>query len=949
MSKIATFTVTLNAPSTLPSSVNFATVAETAAGGVDFTATSGTLTFAPGQVSKTVVVPVLADPTLNTNKKFKCVLSAPVNCTLPSVASNECVISVGDGAPVVPGIAVDGPLIQNGLITNAYNNEYGRGGYFHPASGTSEGQSIMISAAFLAELALTGGTAEEIAASVYYHQLALDMLDACGDGSVTGPLLRQPIPSDPTVITLLHWLFAARSDIPSQAVVLDFAASVVAGKLRIPAVSHGASVFRVWAIYPSTSELLYGSPFSPAFDKVIPAGETQIEIDYADWVIDATNNVVINMPVSAPSGVTSWCIVYGYNGSTIIPQGDAEEAYPCWTALADGYASCAPDTFRWFDQALTYAIAHDARSGKAASWTNLRAALRRTAVRGQALTDKREVFKQWTGGFAAIPAAGDPSGMFCYSNHPSAVPPADPLLNQQWIGYAFWSRAANGDVLGTVPSSPGVAQVQLGRGFNDSWRAAEAWQDADQYLYVAVSCTKKPTLPLEHFYIYVSSTKYYSGTTRWYADIGAYALFTAVSQGTMDAGGVIEFLVPRTDFLRKDSDSAVLPVGTAFQNFGISAEMSGAYNIRLKAMRMVSGVSQAWVNANFALAIRGGQLPFFPGAMPFNIAGDTIKQQFVGYSGSPFHGYQLPDFWWFLGSEAGAVHGTLTVPNLPTADPTTGAVIHPMSLTTTVGAVTKPQNALLMEQQVRMLQAAQNHYQADGGPLGPFAHTFVVNTPDRINLGNPQPNTWVYTNDDPNTRWIGYQCRVVESLANLVLLAHSTASFSDVTAIAKTLVVNFLTWLNVAWPDLTGVSYTDPVTGVAKTIHGMPTEFDDPATMVAPVTAYEEPHGPCLIMRACIHLKLVDSTNDVLCDALITRCWNYMETQFVTAAGEMQYTWSPDPTALQWYGFWHGEIITTICVALANPGALPVGFPASTAKLRLVQTQAWLAATGVQP
>lgn len=947
MSKIATFTVTLSAPPTVAASVAFTTVAGTATPGTDYTAEAGTLNFAVGETTKTVVVPVQADPAADVDKSFTCLLSSPVNCTLPTTPSNVCVISISSGTPPV---TEDGPLIKDGLITNAYNNEFGRGGYFDPASGTSEGQSIMISACFLAETALAGGTTDEVSASTFYHGLALTMLDAMGNGTATGPLLRQPIPTDPNTITLLHWLFAARADIPSQAIVYDFAATPVAGKLRIPAGSHGASVFRVWRIYPSTSDLLYGSPYSPAFDNTVPAGDTSIVIDATstpsgDWLIDGTGTVVITLPVGAPSGVGTWKVVYGYNGAGVIPQGDAEEAYPCWTLLADGYASCAPDTFRWFDQALTLAITQDTRSGKAANWTNLRAAMRRTAVRGQSLTDKREVFKQMPG-FAAIPPAGEPSGMFCFSNHPAALPPADPNLNQQWIGYAFWSRATNGDVLGNVPTSGSVAQVQLGRGINDSWRAALAYQDPDQYMYVSCSCTKKPGAG-EHFYVFVSSTKFYSGTTRWYADIGAYSTFIATTQSAMDAGTVIDFLIPITDFLRKDSDSSVMPVGTAFENFGISAEMSGAYNLRLRNMRMVSGVSQAWVNSNFALAIKGSQLPYFPGAMPFDISADTILQQFIGYSGNPFHGYQLPDLWWFLGADAGAVHGTLAVTDLPTPDPTTGAVVHTMSLTTVAGA-TKPQNALLMEQQVLFLQAAQNKYHEDGGPLGPFAHTFVINTPDRINIGSPTPSSWVYTNDDPNTRWIGYQCRVVESLAKLVLLTNGTATFLDVQAMAKTLVVNWLTWLNTAWPDNLGKSVT--VAGVPTTIFGMPSEYDNPATMPDPATDAEDPHAAMLIFRACIWIKSVGSTNDTLCNALMVRAWIYLEQLWArnTGPGELQFTWSPDPTALQWYGFWHGEIITTLCEMLANPSLIPGTIPLATVRLRLVQTQGWLAATGVK-
>ncbi|MFB9414037.1 choice-of-anchor P family protein [Dactylosporangium matsuzakiense] len=59
----ATFTVTLSAPATAPVTVQYATANGTATAGSDYTASSGTVTFAPGQTSKPVVVPILQDTT----------------------------------------------------------------------------------------------------------------------------------------------------------------------------------------------------------------------------------------------------------------------------------------------------------------------------------------------------------------------------------------------------------------------------------------------------------------------------------------------------------------------------------------------------------------------------------------------------------------------------------------------------------------------------------------------------------------------------------------------------------------------------------------------------------------------------------------------------------------------------------------------------------------------
>ncbi len=72
----ATFQVTLSAASGLPVTVNYATADETALAGTDYTATTGTLTFAPGQTVETVPVTILASTALTLNKTFELDLRA---------------------------------------------------------------------------------------------------------------------------------------------------------------------------------------------------------------------------------------------------------------------------------------------------------------------------------------------------------------------------------------------------------------------------------------------------------------------------------------------------------------------------------------------------------------------------------------------------------------------------------------------------------------------------------------------------------------------------------------------------------------------------------------------------------------------------------------------------------------------------------------------------------
>ncbi|OYZ80740.1 MAG: hypothetical protein B7Y12_07775 [Rhizobiales bacterium 24-66-13] len=76
------FTVSLSAPSATPVTVSYSTAGGTATAGSDFTAATGTLTFAPGETSKVVHVPVAGDMAVEANETLSLTLSAPAGATL---------------------------------------------------------------------------------------------------------------------------------------------------------------------------------------------------------------------------------------------------------------------------------------------------------------------------------------------------------------------------------------------------------------------------------------------------------------------------------------------------------------------------------------------------------------------------------------------------------------------------------------------------------------------------------------------------------------------------------------------------------------------------------------------------------------------------------------------------------------------------------------------------
>jgi hypothetical protein len=77
-----TFQVSLSRPSSKPVSVGYATSDGTATAPADYVATSGTLTFAPGETTRTITVPVLGDQAIEPDEQFSVTLSDPVNATV---------------------------------------------------------------------------------------------------------------------------------------------------------------------------------------------------------------------------------------------------------------------------------------------------------------------------------------------------------------------------------------------------------------------------------------------------------------------------------------------------------------------------------------------------------------------------------------------------------------------------------------------------------------------------------------------------------------------------------------------------------------------------------------------------------------------------------------------------------------------------------------------------
>ena len=85
------FDITLSAPSGRTVSVNYTTVDGTATAPGDYSARSGTMTFAAGQTTKAVLVPSNQDALDEANETFRLQLSSPVATTIADASGTATI------------------------------------------------------------------------------------------------------------------------------------------------------------------------------------------------------------------------------------------------------------------------------------------------------------------------------------------------------------------------------------------------------------------------------------------------------------------------------------------------------------------------------------------------------------------------------------------------------------------------------------------------------------------------------------------------------------------------------------------------------------------------------------------------------------------------------------------------------------------------------------------
>jgi subtilisin-like proprotein convertase family protein len=126
-SSLAAFTVSLSAASATPVTVNYSTANGTALAGSDYEASSGTVTFAPGQTTRTILVRTLDDTAAEPNETFTVNLSNAVGTTIAdgqgvaTITDNDATVRTYTSANVPRTIPDPGTVNSTLTIADTYS------------------------------------------------------------------------------------------------------------------------------------------------------------------------------------------------------------------------------------------------------------------------------------------------------------------------------------------------------------------------------------------------------------------------------------------------------------------------------------------------------------------------------------------------------------------------------------------------------------------------------------------------------------------------------------------------------------------------------------------------------------------------------------------------------------------------------------------------------------
>ena len=211
---------------------------------------------------------------------------------------------------------------------NAFNNVAGRGDYFNQASGTSEGQFLLL----LGLLEAYAVTKSQVALA--FAKKMLTGLAVLYRSS--GLTLEVPANVDATHLFAPHWLFCVKS--PFQSATIHYA-DTFAFTAGVATISDSFAKARyIFQVASVGYTLVYPSPYSPL------ASGTSYAI--ASTSYDAGTGTT-TITLSDTSVNATLAIIFSVLDGPTIQVNQPYEAWPDWRPLAAGEIDAACDTFNW--------------------------------------------------------------------------------------------------------------------------------------------------------------------------------------------------------------------------------------------------------------------------------------------------------------------------------------------------------------------------------------------------------------------------------------------------------------------------------------------------------------------------------------------------------------------------------------------------------------------------
>ncbi|MGR8860874.1 hypothetical protein [Leuconostoc citreum] len=800
-----------------------------------------------------------------------------------------------------------------GLTTNSFHYETGRGGYFSTNSGTSEGQTLTLRGALLAYKA-TG------------KQIWLDRALKLSDALLSILYQDKPIPDEPDVTWVPHWLFNAKQNFKSQQYFTNMSVAFTNGKATI----KKDDIFKVFSVRAADATLVWDSPFSQVNGKSYSIKS----LDYPD------NNTAI---VTLDENVTgNFLVVYGTNTGDVIHTNDNYDAYPVWRKLEQKETVCAIDSLAWSYDCfkLLFEATGEEKWNKALKSTaeSIKHAFHidnaivyiapprmgydifENGMYKYSSRDVLEIYSQnKVTGFIDIhyPQANYGEGQIGKGSVNASFGKNDYLLVKMSSKQKLIMKVALDEESVYQEDKRWVVPLHLdGSGKMQTFNlpAASFFRSSDVFWGVnyrgnadgskisdGKSTISSETVIDKNIAVQeIVMNKVSGGWAQFLFGMGSTPAFPFdfkyktnddldfVVRDSKDkpwryrlpkTNGGYKAVTMTADLFTSDSGDAAFPSGS-FSSLLVDCAASKSeividYLGKLTTLPIGSnyatltlsyaGTEEADVSIELVAPMPTTPLTYVPYVAPFDyhLSDGNINS----WRGPAYSGYQTPYIW----------------QELP-------------EFTDEFGK--NNQDALGVN--LKFMRDAQAAYKAKNGIQGGFTPVYFWNRWDSIQYEH-QPDTWGWLPaPDPNVNWGGFQYRAVDSVAR--------AYFNDSSnELAKDIVMDFFRMIDTYW----------------TTDFNMPTVFDEG---VAPKNTYDDTHMACLLIRALVntYISNQDRNDRTLLIKLINKSLNYMNKFHIDvdsipfSKSMVEGTFSTESANGQWYGFWGGEILSALAEIVIN-------------------------------